>query len=352
MRALVIDDEELAIYHLVNLLKRFSFITEIVTFHVSGEALNYLNLHQVEIAFIDIEMPEINGIKLAEEIQKSNPACKIIFISAYDQYAVKAFELQATDYLVKPVTYKRLQITMERAYKKLKAKKPRLCLLGDLKILVQSEAAIVFDKWRTQKVKDVFLYLLHERNKNIHRDTLIELFWQEKEISKSIASLHRMVYYLRKMLESHQPILNNAIEIIRTDIGYQLKVNNIEVDVDLFEKKLKELSNIRKVDATNYKEIEVLVSLYNGNYLDNADYWWIEGERNKYREIWIYYSSLLLDYYFKEKMYQEVITLANRIQKLDPLEDMSYRILIKLYQETGNKQGEKFQISMLEQISH
>nr|WP_198044715.1 response regulator [Lysinibacillus timonensis] len=353
MRALIVDDEELAINHLVNLLQKFSFLSEILTFTTSKDVVKYLDLYKVDIAFIDIEMPEMDGLELSIKIRDMQPTCKIIFTTAYDHYAVNAFELRATDYIVKPVTYKRLLNTMERIdinttnqiYMK------RLCLFGDLRV-IENEIITTFDKWRTQKVKDIFFYLLHMRNKNIHRDILIELFWQDQCIDKATAGLYRVIYYLRKMIEDHQKVLADSIEIKKTDIGYQLKVQNIELDIDLFDKQLKNCLGIQSVNETNYKSFEELISLYTGKYLDDVDYWWIEGERNKYQSIWRNVSKQLLDYYYSKKLYQESIALANHMQKIDPMDEETYQILIKLYQETKDKQGEIIQKQLLEKLLH
>src|SRR5690625_851803 len=74
-----------------------------------------------DIIFLDIQMPGISGINLAEEIQCSLPETNIVFVTAYDEYAVRAFELSAIDYLLKPVRSNRLKDTIQRiskAYKR------------------------------------------------------------------------------------------------------------------------------------------------------------------------------------------------------------------------------------------
>ena len=80
------------------------------------EALELVEKKRPDIAFLDIKMPGLSGIEVAEKIAG---ACRIVFITAYDQYAIKAFENEAVDYILKPVTKERLEKTVERLQKQL-----------------------------------------------------------------------------------------------------------------------------------------------------------------------------------------------------------------------------------------
>jgi two-component system LytT family response regulator len=116
MRALVVDDERLARKELINLLSNHDNI------EVVGEALNVedakekIDQLQPDVIFLDIQMPERNGFELLEEL----PACPdIVFVTAYDEYAIKAFEVNALDYLLKPVDPARLNETLNKLRPKL-----------------------------------------------------------------------------------------------------------------------------------------------------------------------------------------------------------------------------------------
>jgi DNA-binding LytR/AlgR family response regulator len=82
------------------------------------EALNFIENQRPDIAFLDIQMPGMTGIEVAGKVSH---ICKIIFITAHDQYAVQAFENEAVDYILKPVTKKRLQTAILRLQKFFKA---------------------------------------------------------------------------------------------------------------------------------------------------------------------------------------------------------------------------------------
>ena len=79
--------------------------------------LDFLKIHQIDAVFLDIEMPDMDGIELANRIVDLQEGMVVVFVTAYNQYAVEAFRLNALDYLMKPVTAERLRETLERIIK-------------------------------------------------------------------------------------------------------------------------------------------------------------------------------------------------------------------------------------------
>lgn len=117
IEAVIVDDERLARKDLRAALQQFPFIT------ITGEASNVAEALQLiertlpQLIFLDIEMPEANGFALLEQL-KTVP--EVIFTTAYDAYAIKAFEVNALDYLLKPVTVKRMAESLERLQETIK----------------------------------------------------------------------------------------------------------------------------------------------------------------------------------------------------------------------------------------
>src|SRR5690606_11471383 len=116
MRALIVDDERLARKELINLLSQYENI------EVVGEAINVedakdkiSNLNP-NVVFLDIQMPEKTGFDLLEELDH---VPNVIFTTAYDEYALKAFQVNALDYLLKPIEPERLTEALNRLQKKL-----------------------------------------------------------------------------------------------------------------------------------------------------------------------------------------------------------------------------------------
>ncbi len=114
--ALIADDEKQLRLHLKNKLGRIWPELEICAEAENGiQAIEFVKEYKPDIAFLDIRMPGKSGLEAAEEI---NQICRIVFITAYDQYAVDAFENEAIDYILKPVEDTRLEKTVIRLKKK------------------------------------------------------------------------------------------------------------------------------------------------------------------------------------------------------------------------------------------
>jgi DNA-binding LytR/AlgR family response regulator len=112
IRAIIADDEEqLRRYLRSQLAEVWPDLSICGEARNGQEALELIEHYQPEIAFLDIRMPGLSGIEVAKKIAGS---CWVVFVTAYDQYAVEAFEHDAIDYLVKPVTHERLERTIKR----------------------------------------------------------------------------------------------------------------------------------------------------------------------------------------------------------------------------------------------
>jgi DNA-binding LytR/AlgR family response regulator len=122
--AIIVDDELLLAKNLEKrLLILWPELRILQVFSDSREALNYVNENSVDIIFLDINMPYLNGLEFANKLK--NPS-RIVFVTAYSEYAVKAFELHALDYVVKPVEDERLTLTISKIKHLLLSEKPSI----------------------------------------------------------------------------------------------------------------------------------------------------------------------------------------------------------------------------------
>ncbi len=114
IRILIVDDEKPAREELEFLLKEIPDIS--ITGKAEGghEALEFVERFIPDLVFLDIKMPEMNGFEVAERIQMDNNPPGIIFTTAYDKFAIKAFEINALDYILKPFSRERLEKSIER----------------------------------------------------------------------------------------------------------------------------------------------------------------------------------------------------------------------------------------------
>ncbi|WP_444919526.1 LytR/AlgR family response regulator transcription factor [Microbulbifer sp. CnH-101-G] len=115
MRAIIADDEPLLRHHLDKMLADVFPELEVVGKAADGqEALLLCQQEQPDVIFLDIRMPGLDGIAVATALNKLEAKPVVVFITAYDEYAVNAFEQEAVDYLLKPIDEKRLQLACDR----------------------------------------------------------------------------------------------------------------------------------------------------------------------------------------------------------------------------------------------
>jgi two-component system LytT family response regulator/two-component system response regulator LytT len=119
LRALLVDDEQLARDELGYLLGQVGGVNVIGQADNGIEASAMIDRLQPDVVFLDVQMPGLTGFEVARRMLDAGTPSHIIFVTAYDQHAIEAFEVNAVDYLLKPVEPTRLQVAVERARKRI-----------------------------------------------------------------------------------------------------------------------------------------------------------------------------------------------------------------------------------------
>lgn len=114
LRALVVDDEAPSLAELTYLLGRDERIESLISASSGTEALRALETHTVDVVFCDISMPGLDGLDLAKVLARFAQRPQVVFVTAYEAHAVDAFELQATDYVMKPIRAERMAEAVRR----------------------------------------------------------------------------------------------------------------------------------------------------------------------------------------------------------------------------------------------
>ena len=120
IKTVIIDDEMLAIYKLKHVLSGFGNIEVAATFTSSFEARQQIRAIFPDLVFVDIHMPILSGLVLAEYIHKTIPAAKIVFVTGFEEYEKEGLELGAIDYILKPITKSRLEKIMQKNWAELR----------------------------------------------------------------------------------------------------------------------------------------------------------------------------------------------------------------------------------------
>src|SRR5438270_8571184 len=140
LSAVIVDDEQLAVDELSYLLKSADDV-EIVAQGRNGlEAVNLIKEHSPDVVFLDVQMPGLDGFGVIKKLlDRKISLPQIVFATAFDQYAVKAFEVNAVDYLLKPFDKKRVAQALEKARKKLQGASPSSDKLDTLVKMLESQ---------------------------------------------------------------------------------------------------------------------------------------------------------------------------------------------------------------------
>jgi DNA-binding LytR/AlgR family response regulator len=147
IKCLIIDDEPLAINVIKNYIEQIEELELINSFSNSIEGLNFLKNNSVDVIFLDINMPVLDGINFIKSLE--NPPLLII-TSAYDEFAIETYELDVLDYLVKPIEFPRLLKAVNKVYK-------RLDNTNKIAVDVNKEHPFIFVKIDKKKMKKIFL---------------------------------------------------------------------------------------------------------------------------------------------------------------------------------------------------
>ena len=228
LAVILIDDEVRAIHSLSRILAHFPEVRVVATFDDALAAYDYLLLNDVDGVFADIEMPELNGVEFAEKLLAIRPQIHIVFTTAYAEYAVKAFELASLDYLLKPVHLERLTKTIARMMYVAKRRSADGFLVRTTPTLSihDQHGQILNVRWRTERAKQLFGYLLVHANQPVPRDILLDVFWDGYDMTKAAAQLHTAVYLIRKTLLP----LESEIQLHTVNSMYTLNVSPTRVD--------------------------------------------------------------------------------------------------------------------------
>ena len=210
VNCLIIDDEPLAINVIKNHIKEIDNLNVINTFNSAIDALSFMKSNTVDLIFLDINMPLLDGLDFIKSLDKKP---MIIITTAYSEYAIKTYELEVLDYLVKPISFPRFLKAVNRAFKEFNPS-----LTSNLNIAKRAHIFIKVDKKKMQKIYlDEILIIESLRdylkiktitNKYIIHSTLSS--FTEKLPSNNFIRIHRSFTIAIDKIEAVQ---GNSVEI-------------------------------------------------------------------------------------------------------------------------------------------
>ena len=200
MIAIAVDDEILMLGALVKAVDASPDIREVNKFSDCDEALDFVKKNPVDIAFLDINMRGMGGLALAESIVAARPDCKIIFCTGYEEYAIPAFKLHASGYLMKPISAEDVQAEINN----IKGVKQREKLLtvhcfGNFEVYANGEKLM----FKRLKTKELFAFLVDRKGAGMTAKQICAvLFPDDEDDVKNAAYLRQLVMDLKNTLKS------------------------------------------------------------------------------------------------------------------------------------------------------
>ena len=199
MIAIAVDDEALMLGALVSAVKASADITEVTPFSVCEDALEYVKNNPVDIAFLDINMRGMGGIALAEKLIAACPGCRIVFCTGHEEYALCAFKLHASGYLLKPISAADVQAEidnikgMRRSDKLLTVK-----CFGNFEVYANGEIL----RFKRSRTKELLAFLVDRNGAGVTIAEISVALWENDEDMKSQNYIHQLIRDLRQALEA------------------------------------------------------------------------------------------------------------------------------------------------------
>ena len=223
MIAIAVDDEILMLGALVAAIKASPDISEVFQFSGCDESLAFAKENPVDVAFLDINMRGMGGLALAEKIIGICPDCKIVFCTGYEEYAIPAFKLHASGYLMKPVSAKDVQAEIDNIKRIHQSQKPlAVKCFGTFEVFARGEKLT----FKRSKTKELFAFLVDRNGAGVTVAEIGVALWENDKEQKNHNYIHQLFRDLRQALETV-----GAEEIFeRNNYFYSLNPEKLDCD--------------------------------------------------------------------------------------------------------------------------
>ena len=346
LKTVLIDDEQNALDYLDDLLSEYEDIQVVGKYLNSIVGIESILNKSIDLVFLDINMPNFSGIDVATELKKNKPNIFIVFVTAYEKYAVDAFEVGARDYLMKPVLENRLNETITRVRKyrgnKVVESRLKITMLQRVQFTLPDREPISIH-FKMTKVQHLFIYLLHNRTRLVRKEHIIEMLWEGLEEKNAFSQLYNAIYIMRKELEPYEKF----IQISTFSDSYRLDLTNAIVDVDEFELAI---PTLLPIDDTSYTSHQNIINMFSGNYLIDYDYLWAENERYRLQTLWVNVALDLLHWYYIKDKYDLATNLCMTISEMAPSTEEAYFYLMKISDKRDMDSAVHYHYSQLQEV--
>lgn len=226
MRIIIVDDEKSAIKVLTDTLKQINNDYDVVSFESGNDALEYAKNNKVDVAFLDIEMPEIKGVQLADKLLNVKPDLNIIFSTGYDNYSLDAMKLHASGYILKPILKEDVQKELSNLrYPVNKQKRIYIQTKGNFDVKVDGKIV----NFTRSPSKEMLAYLVDRKGSTVTRKEACLVLFPNSEYNRN------KQMYMSQIIASLETTLEEyhiASLIIKEYNSYKVDMNIFDSDID------------------------------------------------------------------------------------------------------------------------
>ena len=252
MKIIYVDDEKALLENFKLTVEGLSKVESLNLFQKGEQALKWIEDHPIDMAFLDVEMPNMNGIELAKRIKEIDTNIHIVFVTAYQQYALEAFGVDATGYLLKPYDREEVEHELEKASRIKPIPKKEIVIQTMPDILVTVDGRTI--SMRNTKIEELFALLVDRGDVGVTSGEAISCLWEG-------CSADRNNYWVT-FSRLKDKLREEGIEHIIASAGRMKYIHTDQVECDLYQMLAGD---------------EEVIARYEGKYLQR--YSWAE-ERN------------------------------------------------------------------------
>lgn len=331
MQVILVDDEKSMHLLMKKMLSKIPDVEVAAAFQSAGEAYKFLKEKHIDMAFVDISLPGENGLALAERIAAEFPSVDIVFLTSHREYALEAFDVQAIDYMVKPVSRDRLERTIRRVvqrrgslpqdHKETLSAKLSVACLGGLEIRNAAGSDV---RLYSSKSLELFAYLLVHKGKFVSKWNIIEDVFYGMPPQNAEVYMNTTFYKLRKALEPYEM----KASVISCSEKYKLDISEIHADFLDFERRVAALNEITEVNAGEAAKVE---KLYGGDLFQGFIYDWALPEKERLAELYRLLVRKLGSYLLEKNDMIEASRLIRQLALKNELDEEANCLLMRVY---------------------
>jgi len=324
------------------MLSKLEGVELVGSFRNAAEALAFVQDHSVDIAFLDIEIGDDNGLELARGLRFLCADADIVFTTSHTEYAMPAYDVYPLDYMVKPISGKRLEQTIARRADRQHGHgapsggtaghaSQRLTVrgLGGFEVASQQAGEV---KWISRRSAELFAYLLVHRGRSVARARILEDMFPDMPLRNAEVYLNTAAYQLRKALSAH----GFKESVLSTQEQYRIDLKRMDIDFIQFEQGVEERSEIR---AEHEEAALKLEKQYIGELFEHCSYEWATAERERLAIAYTSFAKSLVRRLLAGKQYREAERIARKLIARNEFDEESHLLLMTVLGAIGERQS-------------